>query len=530
MKFDLYATVIIDEQAIKPLDYGIPDHLKGDVQEGSRVLIPLRSAKVKGTVLYIRKKTALKSVQPLLEVMMEKQKIPEDLFSLAHWMSKYYATPLRKCLNCILPSPVRDDKEQQRKYLIKRALSKPKTIALCATLREKHPAQAAILEAMIKYDKGIFLCDLLNETKVSQSPIETLIKNKALVKEHMTIDRSLLLSDEYFQTKPKTLNEEQAKILTALELALLKASFETHLLHGITGSGKTELYLQLIQKTLNQGKSVILLVPEIALTAQTIERIKGRFQKEIAILHYRLSDGEKLDTWKNIHAGKIKIVVGARSAVFSPLPNLGLIIIDEEQDNSYKQTDEMPCYNARDVAIVRAKLCNALVLLGSATPSLESYYNALHGKFILHTLKERAGNSQLPKVSIIDMRLDREGSTNHRFFSETLLSQMRLKVAKGEQVILFLNRRGTYSLLKCEKCEHVLQCPHCDQSLTFHRSEHHLSCHLCGYTLTPPPTTCPECKTGETIRFKSPGTDQIERSLNAMFPDIRTLRMDGDTT
>ena len=523
--YERYATVIVDKQAIKPLDYGVPAHLLEKVNEGSRVLIPLRKQTLKGTVLYIRKKSALKKVQPLLDVIMDK--IPEDLFELANWMSQYYATPLRKVLSCMIPSPVRDDKQAKHQTWIKRAKSKPILIKHCAEIRAKHPSQAKVIEALLKHDKGLFLSDLLHETGVSQSPIDTLIKNKFLTKELHTVDRSLLLSHEYFQTQPKKLNDQQQQIYDSISDF---SSFRTHLLHGITGSGKTEIYLQLIQKALDNNKGVIFLIPEIALTAQTIERIKSRFQTDISIIHSRLSDGERLDAWKKIRDGKSQIVVGARSAIFSPLPNLGLIIVDEEQDGSFKQTDEMPCYNGRDVAIMRAKQCNAVVLLGSATPSLESYYNALQNKYTLHTLTQRAASAHLPKVSIIDMRLDRESASRHPFFSETLLSKMRARAARGEQTILFLNRRGTYSTLKCQKCEHVIQCPHCDVSLTFHRSNNHLSCHLCGYTASPPPSSCPECKSTETIKFKGPGTDQVERSLNAMFPDIRTMRMDGDTT
>lgn len=529
MSFKLFATVIIDQKKIKPLDYGVPDHLKEHIHKGSRVLISLRNQMVKGTVLYVRGKTALSTVEPILDVLMEKQKIPEDLFALANWMAQYYATPLRKCLNAILPSAIRDEKTAKQQIFIKRSISKPQLIEWIASNRYKHPSQARVCELLLKNDPGLFLSDILDELNISASPVESLIKHSILKKEMHTIDRMHLLNDEYFQTHPKKLTEEQQKAFQSIAKHIDTNVFHTHLLHGITGSGKTEIYLQLIQKALDAKKSVIMLVPEIALTAQTIERIKGRFQSGVAILHYRLSDGEKRDTWKNILSGNIQIVVGARSAIFSPLPNLGLIIIDEEQDGSFKQSDEMPCYNGRDVAIMRAKLCQCVALLGSATPSLESYHNALNGKYHLSTLKTRASASLLPDVSIIDMQLDREKASQHRFFSETLLSKMRKKVALGEQVILFLNRRGTYSTLKCKECDYVAHCPHCDQTLTFYRSYQHLACHLCGYTSLPP-SICPSCQKGETIQFRSPGTDQIERSLNAMFPDIRTLRMDGDTT
>lgn len=530
MKFDLFATVLIDGLSLRPLDYGIPEEMKKTVQTGSRVLVALKNKITKGTVLFVRPKSPLKNILPLLEVVMDQQKIPSDLFDLANWMSTYYATPLRYCLNTILPSPVRDDKAAKQKTLIETLLSLPKTAEMAGQLREKHPSQAQILDTLLEHKGKLYLSDLLELSKISLSPVETLVKNKVLKKTLQTIDRTHLTEEEYFPTKPKALSKEQQEAFDAVSASIDKAIFAPYLLHGVTGSGKTEVYMQLIQKALDNDKSVILLVPEIALTAQTIERLKGRFQTRIAILHYRLSEGERLDAWKNIYSGETKIVVGARSAIFSPVKNLGLIIVDEEQENSYKQSDEMPCYNARDVAIMRAKLCNASIILGSATPSLESYYNASKGKYAFLTLKERAKGATLPKVHIVDMTSDREKGQSHPYFSQLLLSKIGERSLKGEQTILFLNRRGTYSLLKCQACDYTAACPHCDQNLTFHRSSQSLSCHICGFSLSPLPTTCPKCHKGETFKFHSPGTDQIERALNAMLPGISTLRMDADTT
>jgi primosomal protein N' (replication factor Y) len=523
--FSSFATVIVDEMAVKPLDYGIPE--KMSVNSGNRVLVTLRNKIVKGTVLFIRNKSPFKEVSPILEVVMDEQKIPPDLFELANWISDYYASPLRYVLKSILPSSVRDDKNAKQKTLIERLLSKPKTAELAASLRSKHPSQALVLDMLLEKEEGVFLSCLLE--KVSSSPIETLIKNKVLKKTIQTIDRSYLIDEEYFPTFPKKLSREQEIAFNRVKESLDQNAFKTYLLHGVTGSGKTEVYLQLIQRALDMEKSVILLVPEIALTVQTIERLKGRLQIPIAILHSRLSHGEKLDAWKSIHSGKIKVVVGARSAIFSPVQNLGLIIVDEEQESSYKSSDEMPCYNGRDVAIMRAKICKAVALLGSATPSLESYHNAEIGKYELLKLTTRPKGSELPKVTIVDM-LDERETADHPYFSNTLLNKMIERASKGEQTILFLNRRGTYSLLKCQKCDYVAECPHCDQNLTFHRSEHTLSCHLCGFCLSPPPIICPKCKSSETFKFRSPGTDQIERSLKAMFPSLRLLRIDGDTT
>jgi len=284
--------------------------------------------------------------------------------------------------------------------------------------------------------------------------------------------------------------------------------------------------MQAMEHVLNLKKSVILLVPEIALTSQTIERLKARFQQKIAILHHRLSDGERFDTWHGIKNGKIQIAVGARSALFSPFSNLGLIIVDEEQESSYKQSEEMPCYNVRDVAIVRAKINNCPIVLGSATPCLESYHNALKGKYVLHKLSARATSAKLPKVTIVDMK--RERDLGNFVFSDLLLTKIKEKFSLGEQIILFLNRRGAFTCLTCSDCSETIKCAHCDVSLTFHKGLNHLTCHLCGYTLSPVPTKC-GCGS-DVLKFKGPGTEQIQRQIHAIFPEIRTLRMDADTT
>ncbi|MCB1109435.1 MAG: primosomal protein N', partial [Chlamydiia bacterium] len=279
-----------------------------------------------------------------------------------------------------------------------------------------------------------------------------------------------------------------------------------------------------------EGLGVILLVPEIALTSQTIERLKSRFTEKIGILHHRLSDGERFDIWHSIRKGEIQIVVGARSAIFSPVKNLGLIIVDEEHESSYKQTDEAPCYHARDVAIMRGKLLKATVVLGSATPSLESYANAKGGKYSLLTLKKRAKNAVMPQVKLIDMKAEYAKAEGFTLFCSDLIEGIKTRLSRGEQTLLFLNRKGYHTFQMCAGCGESVKCPHCSVSLTYHKKTHHLSCHLCSYVLAPPPTECPLCKATATLHFKGVGTEQVERTLHALFPDIRTLRMDGDTT
>ncbi|NGX27725.1 MAG: hypothetical protein K940chlam6_01663, partial [Chlamydiae bacterium] len=290
------------------------------------------------------------------------------------------------------------------------------------------------------------------------------------------------------------------------------------------------VYLQAIAHILKQGMGILYLVPEIALTAQTIERFKGRFGGEqIAVLHYRLSDGERFDAWHKIRKGEAKIVIGARSAIFSPVCNLGLIIVDEEHESSFKQSEEAPKYHARDVAVMRAKFSSCPVVLGTATPSIESYTNALQGKYQLHRLSMRADNASLPKVTIIDMKQEFERAKGFTLFSEKLLKGIKERYAKGEQILLFLNRRGYHTTAICSACSHIEKCPHCDLPLTYHRREATLSCHLCDFR-KPTPKSCPSCHADGPLKFKGAGTEMVERSLHALFPDIRTLRLDADTT
>jgi primosomal protein N' (replication factor Y) len=529
MTFLKFATVVLDDRLNKPLDYGIPKEFESIVQVGTRVLVPLRNEKLKGTVLFIRSKSAFEKVQPILDLLLDQKALPDDLFKLGEWMSRYYATPMRKVLSALLPASVRKEPDGKVQQYVKPVLSHPKLIEYTALLRGKKSAQAKVLDVVLEHPKGLFLSDLIKLCKTSESPIKTLIKEKVLSLEEVTIDRSLLLNEEFFPVHPKVLNEEQQIAFTKIKNSIHSNAFSTHLIFGVTGSGKTEVYLQAIKEALALDKSTILLVPEVALTSQTIERLKSRFQERMAVLHYRLSDGERMDAWKGIHEGKIKIIVGARSAIFSPAQNLGLIIVDEEQEGSFKQSEEMPCYHARDIAIVRGKLCHATVVLGSATPALETFYNATQNKYHLHTLTKKAEAVKLPDVTIVDMTREREKKPGV-LLSDLLLTKIEKRLRLGEQTILFLNRRGYYRTLTCSQCNYAIKCPHCDQSLTFHKKEDLLSCHLCGYELSPPPTTCEHCHKPDTLKFHGPGTEHVERALHAIFKNVRTLRMDADTT
>ena len=333
--------------------------------------------------------------------------------------------------------------------------------------------------------------------------------------------------DRIFEhTEPLQLTEEQSVAIKPILQTIEEKRHDVFLLYGVTGSGKTEIYMQSIQKVLEEGREGIVLVPEISLTPQMVNRFKGRFGDEVAVLHSGLSIGEKYDEWRKIQRKEVRVVVGARSAIFAPFENLGIIIIDEEHETSYKQEDN-PRYHARDVAIERARTHNCPVILGSATPSLETFARAKKGVYQLLTLSKRMNDQSLPTVDIVDMREElREG--NRTMFSRVLYDKLQDRLMKKEQTVLFLNKRGHSSFVMCRDCGYVIQCPNCDISLTYHRYQQQMKCHYCGYEAVVP-TICPEC-TSEHIRYFGTGTQKVEEELGKIFPEARVIRMDVDTT
>lgn len=528
--FSAYASVILDVRVDKVLDYGLTADQAAQAKRGMRVEVPVRGSLQQGYIVEIKEKSDFPSVKGIGNLISADSLISHELFELVLWVSRYYCSPLRDILRLVLPPGVRKGMKPKEQLFVMRGKSKEELIQVCKQIREKKPAQAAVLDVMLMVKKGIFLSRLLEESKASRSTVDSLTKQGLLIVDIVRVDRSPLVNEEYFTTKPKKLNGDQAEALDKITKSLLSNAFEVHLIHGVTGSGKTEVYLQAIDQTLKMGKSIIMLVPEIALTGQTIERFRSRFQDSIAILHHRLSEGERNDEWHRIRSGEAKIVIGARSAIFSPVVNLGLIIVDEEHENSYKQNDIAPCYHARDVAVMRAKLNSSTIVLGSATPSLDSYYNAKKGKYILSQLHHRAEVASMPTVNIVNMKTEFEKAKGFTNFSDPLLQGIKKRQEKGEQTILFLNRRGYHTTMVCQACQKPIKCMHCDVSMTFHLGENHLACHLCGFQMTPPPRECPTCKADRPLKFRGVGTEQIEKALHAILPTIRTLRMDADTT
>lgn len=524
-----FAGVVLDEAIETVLDYSIPEELSSKVFVGSRVVVPVKNSLRKGTVWALKEKPDYPSVKAIAELGSEESVLTEDLILLAKWMSSYYSAPMHKVLKTLLPSSIRSHMKEQNEWIVEILHPFEKESESFLSLKKSSPKQAELLETLSEMGGKSPLSKLLEKAKASKASVVSLEKKKLVSLKANQKERAPSWDDEYFISKAKPLSDEQEKALSKIKSSLSSNTFSSHLLFGVTGSGKTEVYLQAIEEALRLNKGVIFLVPEIALTSQTIERLKSRFEEKIAILHYRLSDGEKRDAWYQIQSKKARLVIGARSAVFCPVPDLGLIIVDEEHDSAYKQTGDTPAYQGRDVAIVRAKLCNAVALLGSATPSLETYQNALNGKYELSLLTQRHGKSELPQVHIVDMKHECLKKKGHTLFSDKLLSGIKQRLKQGEQTLLLLNRRGYHTSQICLKCSHVAQCPHCETSLTFHLNENILACHLCDYRL-PPQKNCPSCHSDASLKFKGAGTELVEKSLYHIFPGCRVLRMDADTT
>ncbi|ADU30811.1 primosomal protein N' [Evansella cellulosilytica] len=423
--------------------------------------------------------------------------------------------------------PVVSSKETKKlRTVVKPNMTITELHSICESLPNNAKKQKELVQYFINHFETVTVVDLIEKVPTSRSTISTLVEKEILIKEEVEMRRDPFKGREYKRTSALPLTEQQTVALSPIINTLENNKHETFLLRGVTGSGKTEVYLQAIDKALKLGKEAIMLVPEISLTPQMVTHFKQRFGSEVAVLHSALSKGEKYDEWRRIRDKKVKVAVGARSAIFAPFENLGIIIIDEEHETSYKQ-EEAPRYHARDVAIKRGEHYSCPVILGSATPSLESYARAKKSVYHLLTMTTRVNNVQMPSVNIIDMREELR-SGNRSMFSEPLIEAMINRIEKQEQIVLFLNRRGYSTFILCRDCGYVAECPHCDISLTYHRTNQTLQCHYCGHVETPP-NVCPSCE-GDSIRFFGSGTQKVEEELNKVLSGVRVIRMDVDTT
>jgi primosomal protein N' (replication factor Y) (superfamily II helicase) len=527
-----YVRVIIDRAIHRELDYAVPEGLTNRVGVGSRVRVPFREKSALATVVAVTDQSEAKGIRLIEAVVGEAPTLSEPLLELGRWISVYYSCPMETVMRSLLPQVIRRAEVGWKKQLFVQPRRQIDNEEL-EKLRKRAPRQTELLEAILRLEAPIRASRLLRQTSLDNQTLRALVKRGLVELRQEAVVRDPHADEQFIATSNLILNQEQTNAFNEIAQALdSPEKSRPILLHGVTGSGKTEIYLQAIRSALNRGCTAIVLVPEISLTPQTVERFKGRFadvQDAVAVLHSHLSEGERHDEWHKIHSGRARIVIGARSAVFAPLKNLGLIVVDEEHETTYKQ-EEAPRYHARDIAIVRAKIEKCVAVLGSATPSLESYHNAAIGKYRLVTLTQRIDEKQMPLMRIVDLRQERRKEKSATILSEKLRAAITVRLEKREQTILFLNRRGFSTSLLCSGCGEARNCPNCSVALTFHRHPTvagRLSCHLCGHTAAVP-KKCPACGKDALI-YAGFGTERVETTVSQVFPKAVVRRMDADS-
>lgn len=586
----MIAKVIVDipsKSVDFTFDYIIPSKLQSMVQVGMRVIVPFGPRTIQGYVMQVTDKPDdnidIAKLKEIKEIQDIKPELTEELIQLTEWYNNYFVTKRISMLEVMLPCAIKAkytkvfsivdvdavpeelkvkfDKDGQYPYkeaqynddlgqivpLLKQGIVSEMTLLSQNVSKKKQRAVSiiegfdydSILNSLEKskkqYELYAYLLDErhhtvllkdLEEMGFSKSSIDTLMRKGFVEKYDAIVERDPFETRVFEQDQKQQLTYDQQEAYKSILESIQAHRQRTYLLHGVTGSGKTEVYLQTIEEVLKSGRQAMMLVPEIALTPQMVLRFKRRFGDEVAVLHSGLSKGERYDEWQKIRDGKASVSVGARSSVFAPFKNLGMIIIDEEHESSYKQED-YPRYQARDIAQWRSQYHQCPLILGSATPSLETYARAEKGVYELLSLPNRVNQQALPEIEIVDMRTELS-SGNRSMFSEQLRKAIQQRLDKKEQIVLFLNRRGYASFMLCRDCGHVPQCPNCDISLTYHKSTDQLKCHYCGHQEVPP-NKCPNCES-EHIRQVGTGTQRVEELLQEAFQEARIIRMDVDTT
>jgi len=531
------ARVTLDVAVRREFDYLVPAELESSVHEGTRVKVPFGPREVMGVVTVVLDESPHGNLREIIKTVGGQALVTPPILRLVRWIADYYCCAPEVAMKAVLPDAVRKEADGWRERLFVRALPVHGELP-------KLTKRQTDLWTIVEEWRELPLQELVRLAGTTSATIRKL-EDKGLVSIAPQIsERDPYGKEHILPSQPLELNAEQATALKSVIDAMERLAKpgddgakpggnSVFLLHGVTGSGKTEVYLQAIAHALGQGQGAIVLVPEISLTPQTVERFKARFshgpqQTLVAVLHSHLSAGERHDEWHKIRQGRARIVIGARSAVFAPVESLGLVIVDEEHEHSYKQ-EEAPRYNARDLAVVRGQLEGASVVLGSATPSMESYHNVQRGKYGLLSLTERVDNINMPLVRVIDMRSAGRKEKGISIFSPQLREAILQRLEKKEQVMLFLNRRGWSSSLQCPDCGFVAECPNCSVSLTYHRAAQQLMCHICGH-VEAAPNKCPQEGCGNAaIRFAGLGTEKVEAALAKSFPMAKVKRMDSDT-
>mgnify|MGYP000975841721 CR=1 FL=1 len=529
MNHGTYANVIIDishEKVDRPFQYRIPDSLKEKLAVGMCVQIPFGTGnrKRKGYVIEITGKNEYpeEKIKEIDGIITDNLPAEADAIRLAAWMRQTYGSTMIAALKTVLP--VKRAVKAVEKKKLRRSLSAEELTSLLGECMRKHQnAKVRVLQELLTEEELPYEL-VTGKLHVSAATLNSLVNQGAITIESESSYRNPVSLNVTAQSGPE-LSEEQRYIKEQILSDYDKNIRNTYLIHGITGSGKTLVYLALIEEMIKRGKQCIVLIPEIALTYQTLLRFYKRFGDRVSVMNSSLSQGERFDQCERARKGEIDVMIGPRSALFVPFPNLGMIVIDEEHEGSYI-SENAPRYHARETAEYLASLKKASLVLGSATPSLEAYYKAKKGEYRLFTMKNRKNGGELANVRIVDLRQElRKG--NRSIFSSDLQELIRDRLGKKQQIMLFLNRRGYAGFVSCRSCGYVMKCPHCDVSLSQHIGGK-MVCHYCGYE-TVQPKRCPNCSSNYILGFKA-GTQQIERQLYELFPGIRVLRMDGDTT
>lgn len=519
----LFADVVFDRPLDHAYTYAVADALRDKVGVGKRVRAPFGRGDKKtiGYCVRLSETAPPREVKELVDVVDDEPLLDDNQLRLTRWMADYYLCGWGQVLNAVIPAGARE-RAGTRSLSFLEAVPEAELPAP----PELTPKQAAALEVLRAAGGAVELRQLMRRARCGSAPVEALVFKGVARRVQRRVDRFADTSEEAnAEAGPLTLNVDQLQAWSELAPALHRGGFQAFLLHGVTGSGKTEVYLRAIEEVVRQGKEAIVLVPEISLTPQTIARFKGRCG-EVAVLHSHLGDAERGGHWRRVATGQVQVVVGARSAVFAPTRKLGLIVIDEEHETTFKQ-ESTPRYHARDVAVMRARLENVPILLGSATPSLESFHNAQRGQYTLLTLPQRVLDRPLPEVTLIDRRHEGPPRGRWRALSDALDRAMRDALKDGGQVMLLLNRRGFSTHVHCPACGHVETCRFCDLALTYHKHRDVMLCHHCGYEQEPL-KNCPLCGQA-AVRYQGLGTEKLQTEIEERFPGKVVRRMDSDT-